>query len=95
MGFEWASKVTTIALSFSLPAVIGFGIDRWSGSSPIATLIGVVLGFVVGLMQILRLSSEISGPKARSSRSPSDVKEGRPDRSADERNRPGAGQHGS
>jgi F0F1-type ATP synthase assembly protein I len=88
MSFEWASKVSTIALSFTLPAVVGFLIDRWSGSSPIATLIGVVLGFVVGLMQILQLSREISGPPARLSRSSKDVKEVGSDRTMQGRNRP-------
>ena len=29
VGFEWASRVTTIALGFSVPALIGFGLDRW------------------------------------------------------------------
>jgi F0F1-type ATP synthase assembly protein I len=64
IGIEWASKVSTIALSFSLPAIIGFGIDRWWGSGPVGTLIGVVLGFVAGLLQILQLSREISGTHA-------------------------------
>ena len=59
VGFEWAFRVSTIGLCFSLPAVIGFGVDRYLGSSPVATLTGVVLGFVTGLLQILQLSKEI------------------------------------
>jgi ATP synthase protein I len=82
VGFAWASKVSTIALSFSLPAIIGFGIDRYWGSAPVATLSGVVLGFVAGLMQILQLSREITGPPTRSSKD-------RSDRGSEGRNQPG------
>ena len=41
VGVEWAAKVTTIAVGFCpfpLPAFIGFGIDRWLGWTPVATL---------------------------------------------------------
>jgi F0F1-type ATP synthase assembly protein I len=61
LGFEWASKVSTVAVGFSLPAIIGFGIDRWSGSSPVATLAGVAVGFVSGLIQIMRLAQNLPG----------------------------------
>jgi F0F1-type ATP synthase assembly protein I len=95
VGVGWASKVSTIALSFSLPPVIGFGIDRWSGWSPVATLAGVVLGFVMGLMQILQLSREISGPRARPTRSGSDATERGPDRTTGGRDRPGPTKDGA
>jgi F0F1-type ATP synthase assembly protein I len=65
VAIESASKVWTIAISFSLPALIGFGLDRWWGSGPVCTLIGVVLGFAVGLLQILRFSREIPGRPVR------------------------------
>ena len=63
VGVEWAAKVTTIAVGFSLPAFIGFGFDRWLGSTPVATMIGIVLGFVSGLLQTIRLASNLPGKK--------------------------------
>jgi F0F1-type ATP synthase assembly protein I len=63
VGVEWAAKVTTIALGFSLPAFIGFGLDRWLGSTPVATFVGIVLGFVSGLLQTIRLASDLPGKK--------------------------------
>jgi F0F1-type ATP synthase assembly protein I len=60
VGAEWASKVTTIAVGFSLPPVIGFGLDRWWRSAPIATILGTILGFVLGLLQVLALSRDIT-----------------------------------
>jgi len=65
VGFEWASRVSTIAIGFSLPAIIGFGVDRWLGSSPVATLVGVVVGFGSGLTQILRLANNLPGQQER------------------------------
>ncbi len=70
MGVEWASKVTTIAVGFSLPPVIGFALDRWWGSAPIATIAGTILGFVAGLLQVLGLAREIpAGPSSKVGRS--------------------------
>ena len=63
VGVEWASKVTAIAVGFSLPAFIGFGLDRWLGSTPVATMIGIVLGFVSGLLQTIRLASNLPDKK--------------------------------
>ena len=34
VGFELASRVTTVALGFSVPPLLGFGLDRWWGSTP-------------------------------------------------------------
>lgn len=63
VGIEWASRVTTVAMGFSVPPLVGFGIDRWLGWTPVATLIGIVLGFVSGLLQTLRLSNDLPGDK--------------------------------
>lgn len=54
-GLEWASVVTAIGLEFSLPCAFGFAIDRWLGTAPAATLVGAVLGFVVGMIHTIRL----------------------------------------
>ena len=58
VGIQWASRVTTIGLEFALPPLMGAGLDRWWGTSPLATLIGAVLGFAVGMMHLLRIARE-------------------------------------
>jgi len=96
VGVEWASKVTTIAVGFSLPPVIGFALDRWWGSAPIATIAGTILGFVLGLMQVLALAREIpAGPTAKAGRAHRDSK--RPDlqRGTKEVKRPGHSSDGA
>jgi F0F1-type ATP synthase assembly protein I len=45
-----------MALGFALPIVLGALIDQWLRSSPIGVLVGLVLGFVAGMTQVLRLA---------------------------------------
>jgi hypothetical protein len=65
VGLEWASRIGTLGLFFSLPVLLGHYLDRKIGTSPVGLLIGMVLGFVVGMMQILRIARDESGPKQR------------------------------
>jgi ATP synthase protein I len=58
----WASRVTTLGLEFSLPALGGHYLDRWWHSSPWATMTGVILGFAVGMLHLLRIAKEAPGP---------------------------------
>jgi ATP synthase protein I len=61
VGLELASRVTTIGLEFALPAAAGYGLDTWLRTMPVATVIGVVLGFLVGMLHAVRISREFSG----------------------------------
>jgi F0F1-type ATP synthase assembly protein I len=60
MGMAWMSRITSIALSFVVPGVAGVFLDRWVGSGPFGAVVGVVVGFVVGTMQILRIAKSQS-----------------------------------
>jgi F0F1-type ATP synthase assembly protein I len=55
---DWASRVTTLGLEFALPPLLGAFLDRRWGSSPAGVLVGAVLGFVVGMMHLLKLARE-------------------------------------
>ena len=61
VGMQWASRVTTVGLEFALPPLMGVGLDRWWHTSPLATVVGAVLGFAVGMMHILRIAREGPG----------------------------------
>jgi len=54
----WASRVTTVGLEFALPALGGFYLDRWWGTRPLATLLGLALGFGAGMVHLLRIARE-------------------------------------
>jgi F0F1-type ATP synthase assembly protein I len=60
-----ASRITTVALGFSMPALIGFGLDRWWGTTPVATITGAILGFPLGMYQTLRLADQAPGKSGR------------------------------
>jgi F0F1-type ATP synthase assembly protein I len=61
-GVQRASSITTIGLEFTLPVGVGFWIDRHWHTTPVATLIGAVLGFLAGMMQILAVAKSFSAP---------------------------------
>lgn len=56
VGVEWASRVSSIGMEFALPPLAGAYIDHRAGTTPLLTLLGVVLGFAVGMMHILRIA---------------------------------------
>lgn len=55
VGMEWALTITTIGLEYTLPIVLGYALDRYWGTSPVATMTGVVLGLAVGMLHTVRL----------------------------------------
>jgi F0F1-type ATP synthase assembly protein I len=55
---DWAARVTTIALEFALPPLLGFWADRSWGTLPWLSVTGAVLGFAVGMTHVLRLAKE-------------------------------------
>ncbi len=61
VGMQWASRVSTIGLEFALPALLGVYADRWWALRPLATVVGAVAGFAVGMMHILRIARQESG----------------------------------
>jgi F0F1-type ATP synthase assembly protein I len=82
-GIAMASSITSIGLEFSLPVGVGFLIDRHWHTTPVATLIGAVLGFLAGMMHTLTVAKSLSAPSQGTS--PPATKVGRqsdPDRGA-------------
>jgi ATP synthase protein I len=60
IGIGWASRITVLGFEFSLPPIAGYFVDRWLGSNPVGTLVGMVVGFLVGMMHILRIARDSS-----------------------------------
>jgi uncharacterized protein YqgC (DUF456 family) len=52
---EWVAKITTVALEMFLPAIAGGYLDRRQGTQHWA-LVGLVLGFVVGMWHLLQMT---------------------------------------
>jgi hypothetical protein len=73
VGLEWASRITTIGLEFVLPMVLGYGVDSWLGTLPAGTLVGAVLGFVLGIWQTIRMTQQLPGASRRRAHSDQDA----------------------
>jgi hypothetical protein len=61
----WASRITNVALGFSVPPLLGFGLDRWWGTVPVVTMIGAVAGFALGMFQTIRLASDLPSGRGK------------------------------
>jgi ATP synthase protein I len=55
LAMEWVSKITTVALEMVLPTVGGGYLDRRLGTT-YWTLIGVIVGFLVGMWHLLQMT---------------------------------------
>ena len=62
IGFEWASRVITISLEFSLPALGGWWADLRLGTGPWGLVIGGAIGFAIGTYQLVRIGSGPTDP---------------------------------
>ena len=56
LAMEWSSRITTIALEMVVPVLIGYWLDRRLDSGFVFLLVGVVVGFSVALMSLLKLA---------------------------------------
>jgi hypothetical protein len=54
-AMEWVTKITTVALEMFLPAAGGAYLDHRLGTKYLA-LVGVVVGFVVGMWHLLQMT---------------------------------------
>ena len=58
MAMVWVSRITTISIEMVLPGVIGYWIDLRLGTKPAFLIVGVILGFVGGMWQLLKLANK-------------------------------------
>jgi F0F1-type ATP synthase assembly protein I len=54
----WATRATALGLEFALPTLGGYYLDRAWRTEPLCTLLGTVLGFVAGMVHLLRIARE-------------------------------------
>ncbi len=79
IGMEWGTRVTAIGLEFALPALFGFGLDRWWRTAPWMTVLGAFLGVGMGMLHVIRLASEpLVSPSRGRSRSGGSAGDGGP-----------------
>jgi F0F1-type ATP synthase assembly protein I len=55
---QWAERISAISLEFALPPLGGGYLDRRWGTGSLFTIIGAVLGFLVGMMHLMRIAQK-------------------------------------
>lgn len=55
----WGSRASSVALQFVIPPGIGVWADYSLDIAPFGVVLGAVLGFVIGLRQLLRLVKQM------------------------------------
>lgn len=65
-AMTWASRITSIALEMALPPLFGSWLDRRWGTGYALLIVGGVLGFVLGMMHLVRLAADASPKRATS-----------------------------
>lgn len=63
VGFEAASRISVVGMTFVIPILVGVWLDRSRGSAPFGLIGGVVLGLVVGLVQLIQLARGFNQPR--------------------------------
>jgi len=65
VGVAWAYRLMSVALEFSVPALVGYFLDRRLGTEPWATVVGAIIGLGVGIFHLTRLAASVADPPPR------------------------------
>ena len=65
-GYTWAARATNIGLQMILPGIGGYYLDRWLGTTPWLLVVGVILGFVSAMFQLVALANRANPPGRKS-----------------------------
>ncbi len=63
-AMTWASRATSIAMEMALPPLLGSWLDRRWGTGYALLIVGGVLGFMLGVMSLVRLAADASPKRA-------------------------------
>jgi ATP synthase protein I len=63
VGLSLSTTLSTIGLEFALPMLLGLYADEKLGTKPVLLLVGMVLGFALGVFHLVRIARDTSKPK--------------------------------
>jgi ATP synthase protein I len=56
LAMEWVARITSISLEMVLPGLGGYWVDQKLGTKMLFLILGIILGFAVGLRSLLLLT---------------------------------------
>ncbi len=59
-GIAWATTITSLGLEMALPCMGGYFFDRYFGTLPWGLVVGAILGFVLGMYQLIVLAAKLN-----------------------------------
>jgi ATP synthase protein I len=62
-AMQWVSRITSISMEMVLPGVLGYFVDQWLGTKLVFLILGLILGFVGGIWQLIKLTKHDNGCK--------------------------------
>ena len=55
----WVSRITSISMEMVVPGLIGYYLlDRWLGTKVVFLILGLILGLVGGMWQLIKLTKQ-------------------------------------
>lgn len=58
----WVSRITSISMEMVIPGLIGYYLlDRWLGTKVVFLILGLILGLVGGIWQLIKLTKQNNG----------------------------------
>ena len=68
--FRKAAQLSSVAYSIGVPPIIGYALDWWMKISPVCLILGTLLGFITGMIQLFRFAGVIGNSTGRKSEQP-------------------------
>jgi hypothetical protein len=62
VSFGLATKLSSIGLEFALPMLLGLYLDQKLGTKPVLLLVGMALGFAIGILHLVLIARGTSKP---------------------------------
>ena len=58
-AMQWVSRITSISIEMVLPGLLGYYLlDRWLGTKVVFLILGLILGLVGGMWQLIKLTKQ-------------------------------------
>jgi ATP synthase protein I len=61
-AMAWVSRITSISMEMVVPGLIGYYLlDRWLGTRVVFLILGLILGLIGGIWQLIKLTKQNNG----------------------------------